>query len=305
MGKIAFVFPGQGAQYAGMGKELAAYSPAAADIFRHADLLRPETSRQCFSGPEEELAETKNTQPCVLTAELAAAAALSAAGIRADMLAGHSLGELAAMIFSGALTYEEGFRLVCLRGELMQRDAEKSRSGMAAVLRLDADTVGRLCSQYAHVYPANDNCPGQIVVSGLEEELAAFCGDVKAAGGRALPLRVRGGFHSPLMAQAAAEFEKAAASLSFRKPAVPLYSNCTGQVYGDNFAELLGKQICTPVRWQDVVGSMIRDGADTFIEIGPGKTLCGLIGKIDASVRTLHVEDCESLEEAVREAAGC
>jgi len=305
MGKIAFVFSGQGAQYSGMGKSLADHNPAAADVFRRAEGIRPGTAQQCFNAPEEELGETKNTQPCIFAVELSAAAALTAGGVTPDMIAGYSLGELSAVVFSGALPFEEGFRLVCLRGELMQKDAEKAKSGMAAVLRLDAEMVERLCAGYEHVYPVNYNCPGQVSVSGLETELIDFYKDVKAAGGRAVPLRVRGGFHSPFMAEASAQFAKAAGELTFRKPGVPLYSNCTGLPYESNFAELLGRQICNPVRWEQIIRGMLCLCVDTFIEIGPGNTLCGLISKIDPSVRTLHVEDCKSLEETVREAKKC
>lgn len=305
MGKLAFVFSGQGAQYSGMGQELCRSNQASADIFKRADSIRPGTSAQCFEGADEELAATNNTQPCMFALELAAAAALTFSGIKPDAVAGFSLGELAALTYSGAVSFDEGFRLVCRRGELMHSDAEKADSTMAAVLKLDTEVVESLCAQYEHVYPVNYNCPGQISVSGLSSELEDFMKSVKAAGGRAVPLRVKGGFHSPFMATAADEFGEALKNVSFTKPKMPLYSDYTGLPYEDDYVTLLSQQICKPVKWQDIVTHMIQSGVDTFIEIGPGETLCGLIKKIDATVRTLHVEDCASLNATLREVGIC
>lgn len=305
MGKIAFVFAGQGAQYPGMGRELAQCSRAAAEIFQKVDALRPGTSEQCFSGTEEELKETKNTQPCLFAVELAAAAALAERGLKADMAAGFSLGEIGALTYTGAVDFATGFHLVCRRGELMQAAAEEQPTAMAAVLKLSNEDVEGLCAQFDQVYPVNYNCPGQVSVACAQAQLAPFSAAVKAAGGRALPLKVRGGFHSPFMASAAQGFAGVLAECQVGRPEIPLYSNCTGGVYAGDPKELLARQIASPVRWETIVKNMIAAGADTFLELGPGKTLCGLIGKIDKRVKTYALSTREDLETILREVAGC
>lgn len=306
MGKIAFVFPGQGAQYPGMGKTLYEAFPAARAVFDLCEQVRPGTLDQCFSGTMEILTETCNTQPCMLAVELAAAAALEAAGIHPDMAAGFSLGEIAALACAGAASVETAFRIVCQRAAFMQEASEQADSAMAAVLKLTDQQVEALCVPYAHVYPVNYNCPGQVTVAGLTEELKPFLADVKAAGGRGLPLKVRGGFHSPFMASASRRLAKALEDYDLQAPGIPLYSNCTGLPY--EAAELkqnLALQVCNPVRWQSAVAHMIAQGADTFLEVGPGETLSGLIGRIDPTVRTLAVETAEALHRAAKEAATC
>ncbi len=305
MGKIAFVFAGQGAQYPGMGQALAQCSEGAREVFAKLDAIRPGTSAQCFSGRDEDLKNTANTQPCMFAVELAAAAALAEKGIRADMTAGFSLGELAALTYSGAASLETGFRLVCRRGELMARDAEAEPSTMAAVLKLTNEQVEAVCGRFAEVYPVNYNCPGQVSVACRKEQLKPFSAAVKEAGGRALPLKVQGGFHSPFMAKAAEDFAGVLAQADLAQPEIPLYSNCTGAVYAGDPGALLSRQISSPVRWETIVRSMIAAGVDTFLELGPGRTLCGLIEKIDGTVRAFPMETQADLETICKEVAGC
>ena len=301
MGSVAFVFSGQGAQYTGMGKDLYDNNPAAKAVFDRLEAIRPGTLAQCFEADIQELSQTVNTQPCMFAVELAAAAALTETGVRCGRTAGFSLGEIAALTFSGAVDLETGFRLVCRRGELMQAAAQAVDSGMAAVVKLTDEQVKELCAGFEHVYPVNYNCPGQVAVAGLTVELKEFTAAVKQAGGRAIPLKVRGGFHSPFMDGAARAFAAELQDIAFAAPEIPLYSDYTAEPYAGDFAELLSKQICNPVQWTGIVRHMIAAGTDTFLELGPGKTLCGLIAKIDPSVRVLHVENCESLRQAVEE----
>lgn len=295
MGKIAFVFSGQGDQYPGMGKELAQKYPIAAQMYELCDGLRPGTLAQCFEGTQEELKETKNTQPCLFAMELAAASVLLEKGIHPHAVAGFSLGEVVAATVSGIFDYETGFRLVLKRGELMQREAEKLDTSMAAVVKLTPEQVQEVCEKYSDVYPVNFNCPGQITVSGLSSQMPGFLKDVKAKGGRAIPLKVKGAFHSPFMSGAADAFKKELAKVTIRKGTVTLYSNLTAEPYSDHVVDLLSRQICSPVQWERLIRNMIAQGVDTFIEIGPGKTLTNMIKKISTDVRALNVS--EYLEE--------
>lgn len=291
MGKIAFVFSGQGDQYPGMGKELAEKYPAAAEVFAVCDSIRPGTSKQCFSGTEEELKETANTQPCLFAMELAAAKVLDQKGVKPDAVAGFSLGEVTAVTFAGLVDEKTGFSLVCRRGELMQREAEKFDTSMAAVVKLSDSQVEEICSKYEQIYPVNFNCPGQVTVSGLSKHMPQFFAEVKTAGGRAIPLKVKGAFHSPFMNAASADFKKELEKTKFGEPEIAVYSDMTAEVYGDNPVELLSGQICSPVRWEKVIRSMIESGVDTFIEIGPGATLTNMIKKISGEVKAVTVTD--------------
>lgn len=302
MGRITFVFSGQGDQFSGMGKDLYEQYTAAKEVFDLCDAIRPETSAQCFGGTDEELKETKNTQPCLFAMELAAASVLTHNRIKPEAVAGFSLGEVVAAAFSGLVDYNTGFRLVCRRGELMQSAAEAQDTSMAAVVKLDNETVKELCAKYSAVYPVNFNCPGQVSVAGLSSEMADFSADVKAAGGRALPIKVKGGFHSPFMNEASARFAEELSKVTFHKSDVVLYSNKTAKPYTEDVADLLSEQIKSPVLWEETIRNMITSGIDTFIEIGPGKTLTNMIKKISAEVKVYSVSD---LATVLAEVSGC
>ena len=208
MGKVAFVFSGQGDQFPGMGKDLAARYPEAAEVFARFDKIRPGTSAQCFQGTEKDLRETRNTQPCLYALETAITAVLGERNLRPQGAAGFSLGEVTAAAAAGIFDQETGFRLVCRRGELMQEAAETADTAMAAVLKLPPDVVEAICRDFPGMYPVNYNCPGQLSVSGRADQMPAFGAAVKAAGGRMIPLKVRAAFHSPYMEQAAKAFSQ-------------------------------------------------------------------------------------------------
>lgn len=300
MGKVAFVFSGQGAQYTGMGKSLWETSPAARAVFEAADSQRPGTSRQCFTAPVEELSVTKNTQPCVYCVDLAAARALEEAGVKPDFAAGFSLGEVAALSFAGVFPGEEGFGFVCKRAEAMQKAAEENPGAMAAVLKLKNERVEAICQEFEQVWPVNYNCPGQLVVAGEKGQIEAFCKKVAEAGGRAVPLAVSGGFHSPFMESAGEELRTVLAGMELREPRVPVYANLNARPYTQAGAkELLVQQVKNPVRWQETVEALAAQGVDTFLECGPGKTLCGLIRKTVKGAKVFQVEDGETLSAAV------
>lgn len=302
MGGVSFLFSGQGDQFPGMGQNLYETYSAARAVFDLCESLRPGTLEQCFRGTAEELKETRNTQPCLFAMELAAAAVLEEKGIVPQAAAGFSLGEVTAAAFAGIVDRETGFRLVCKRGALMQAAAEQFDTSMAAVVKLTPETVQELCSRYSQVYPVNFNCPGQITVSGLAEQMTAFAADVKAAGGRAIPLKVGGAFHSPFMAQAAQAFADELAKAAMSKGRMPLYSNVTALPYDDNPRDLLSRQIASPVLWERIIRNMADAGMDTFIEIGPGKTLTNMVKKILPQAKTYCVAEMETL---LKEVAGC
>lgn len=296
MGKTVFVFSGQGAQYPGMGKSLYEASPAARAVFDMAEAIRPGTIHQCFEGTQEELSVTINTQPCVFTADLAAAAAVAEKGIRPDYLAGFSLGEIAAIAFSGMLSYEEAFRLVCKRAEYMDAAANKTKGAMAAVLKLSPKKVEELCKNFQQAYPVNYNSPAQTVVAAAESEIDAFCNLVKENKGKAVKLAVSGAFHSPFMAEAAEKLAEYLESVEFKTPAIPVYANFNAQAYAGDYKALISAQVQNPVRWQTTIENLIQNGAERFIEVGVGKTLTGLIKKINSEVTAINIENKEGLD---------
>lgn len=297
MGKIAFVFSGQGAQYTGMGKELYECSPAAKAVFDMADELRPGTSEQCFTAEKEELALTVNTQPCVFAVDLAAACAAEELGIKPDFIAGFSLGEIASLGFSGILSNEDAFSLVCRRARLMDEAAAKSKGAMVAVMKLTPEKVEALCKRFENAWPVNYNSPAQTVVAMDETLVEEFSAAVKEQRGKAVRLAVSGAFHSPFMESASDGLAAYLENVSLSEPQIPVYSNVTAQPYDGDFKELIINQAKSPVQWQKTVENLIDEGVDTFIEVGPGKTLTGLIKKIDAGVTACHVEDKQTLEE--------
>ena len=300
MDTIAFVFAGQGAQYPGMGQSLYENSAAAKEVLDRCEALRPGTLAMCFEGTAEQLAQTVNTQPCVFAVDLACAFALQERGINPQMVAGFSLGELAAVCFVGLMSVEEAFELVCRRAEAMQDSARNHPAGMAAVLRLADADVEKLCAQAGNAYPVNYNCPGQVSVSGTEDGLGKLEKLVAEQGGRMLRLKVSGGFHSPFMAEAAQEMAKLTGEIAFGAARLPVYANLTAQPYERGAeAQTLADQVKNPVLWQKSIENMQAQGAVIFVELGPGKTLSGLIKKIGGASKILNVENTDTLNACV------
>ena len=283
----AYVFPGQGAQFVGMGKDLYDNNPAARDLFEKAnEILGFRITDLMFEGTDEDLRRTDITQPAVFLHSVIAAKALD--DFKPDMTAGHSLGEFSALVAAGALDFEDGLRLVAARARAMQKACELKPSTMAAILGLpDATVEEALKNIDGVVVCANYNCPGQIVISGENEAIDAACAALSAAGARrALKLKVGGAFHSPLMEPARAELAEAIESTTFHVPGCPVYQNVDALPHTDpsEIKANLIAQLTAPVRWTQSVQNMIADGASEFIECGPGKVLQGLVSKIDKTV---------------------
>jgi len=291
--KNAFVFPGQGAQFPGMGKTYYETNSFAKRIFEQAnELLGFRISDVMFNGSEEDLKQTKITQPAIFLHSIIAFKSVDAT--RPDMVAGHSLGEFSALVANGTLSFESGLQLVSLRAQAMQKACEMNPSTMAAVIGLADEKVEEICAQVSKesgevVVPANYNCPGQLVISGSIKGVEIACEQLRAAGAkRALILPVGGAFHSPLMEPAKKELQEAIEATTFHTPACPVYQNVVakGVVGRDEIKQNLIGQLTGAVRWTQCVQAMISDGADKFTEAGPGKVLQGLINKIDKSVQT-------------------
>ncbi|MEK3734515.1 MULTISPECIES: ACP S-malonyltransferase [Paenibacillus] len=305
MGKTAFIFPGQGAQSVGMGKDAFDAVPSSRHIFETADeKLGFSLSSIIFEGPEQDLKQTANTQPALLTTSIAYLEAFRAKGLNPDYVAGHSLGEYSALVCAGVLTFEEAVAIVRARGEYMEAAVPGGRGAMAAVLGADREALAGLCRSISDagqlVELANMNCPGQIVISGTAEGVAAASERVKEAGGkRAIPLEVSGPFHSSLMKEAADRLAHKLKEASFQEAAVPVVANVTARPVTEAGAirDLLVEQVYSPVLWQDSVEWMISQGVDTFVEIGPGNVLGGLIKKIDKSVSTIQINSLEGIDK--------
>jgi [acyl-carrier-protein] S-malonyltransferase len=299
MGKIAWVFPGQGSQAVGMGRELGEASPRW-EIANAA--LGFDLRRLCFEGPEADLRLTANTQPAILTASIVALDALVAAGVTFDFVAGHSLGEYCALVAAGALEFADVVRTVRARGQFMQEAVPPGEGAMAAILGLDRGLVAQVCEEARGagvVQVANLNAPGQTVIAGAAGAVKRAVELAKAKGAkRALPLPVSAPFHSALMAPAAARLEAVLRTLPIRDLRVPLVTNVDADLLteGARVVDVLVRQVTAPVRWEEVVTRLVKEGAGTFVEVGPGKVLSGLIQRIAPDVRVLNVEDRSSLQ---------
>jgi [acyl-carrier-protein] S-malonyltransferase len=319
MGKTAFIYPGQGAQYIGMGKDAAETYGQAADVFNTADReLGFDLSGLVFGGDAEALTITENTQPALLTVctaltlalTLALTSTLTSGGFYPDVTAGLSIGEYVAHVLAGTFSFADAVKAVRLRGRYMQEEVPPGEGGMAAILGLDEAAVTACCQKAPEragdasfiVEPANYNCPGQIVISGHAKAVEAACGLCKESGAkRAVPLAVSAPFHCRLMRGAGAKLAAELAKIKFNPMRIPVVSNVTAEYITDSSeaAELLVRQVASPVRWEQCVGAMLSGGVTRFVEIGPGKTLAGFIKKIDAGAEVINVSDAASIEGAI------
>ncbi|PIV21339.1 MAG: [acyl-carrier-protein] S-malonyltransferase [Deltaproteobacteria bacterium CG_4_8_14_3_um_filter_45_9] len=300
---IAFVFPGQGSQYVGMGRELFENFGVAKQIFEEADdALHFSISALCFKGPEEALKLTENTQPAVLTTSIATLKVLQAEkGIAPQLTAGHSLGEYSALVASGALTFSEAVKMVRLRGKFMQEAVPVGEGAMAAVLGMEREQVERLCEEISSgevLTPANFNCPGQIVIAGHSKAVERAIERIKQEGKKAVLLPVSAPFHSPLMKPAGERLKKALEEISVGDLKVPVVTNVEAEIntLKDRVKGLLVAQVSSPVRWEESMRKIIEKRIEQVLEIGPGKVLSGLMKRIDSRVETKNLEDLQTLK---------
>lgn len=307
MMKKAFVFPGQGAQKVGMVKDLYDAYPVVKQLFEEADdALGFSLTKLCFEGPDEELMKTYNTQPAILTASTACCRVLAQEGLTPDIAAGHSLGEYSALVAAGALTFADAVRTVRLRGQFMQETVPLGEGGMAAILGLAEDKIKDICAQISAqggtVQAVNFNCPGQIVIAGSTKAVEEAAAAMKEAGAkRAILLHVSAPFHSTLMEPAAKRLAEVLDDITISDAKIPVVANVNGQIEtsaADIKANLV-KQAASPVLWIDCTKTMQAFGAKTFVEVGPGKTLCGFNRKIDRKIHSENVEDIPSLQKTL------
>ena len=301
MSKIAFCFPGQGSLEAGMGREIAEAVPEAMDVYeRGSEAAGLDLRRLCFDAPLEELVETDIQQPALVATSLAILAALRARGLTPDYVVGHSVGEFAALAAAEALRDDEAIGLVRERGLAMAEAARKHPGSMAAILGLEDEVVESLCRKIIGVWPANYNSPGQIVVSGEDPAVDECCADAQERGARrTVKLRVSGAFHSPLVARAADRLRPAVERVRISDPVAPFMSTVTAKVEpAHRIGTLLVEQLTAPVRFTQAASGLMREGVRTFVEVGPGNVLSGLVKRIDRSVKTISVNNVAGLEKA-------
>ena len=300
MDKIAFVFSGQGSQFEGMGKDLYDEYAIVRNIFDEGAVIKSELREVSFSSSKEELSLTTNTQPAMFVFEMAIAKLLEQNGISPDCVAGFSMGEVAALSFAGAYDFDSGLKYTLFRAKVMDECAAKNPGKMAAILKLDSKLVSEICGKYEDCWAVNFNCPGQTVVSGCEPSIKSVIEEVSALKGKAVMFSVSGAFHSPYMGKARSEVARYLENRSIGNLRFPVYINVTGNMAADiDIKKIMAEQISSPVLWNETIENMLSYGVTTFVEIGPGKVLSGLIKKINPGVEILNIQDVKSFRESM------